>query len=221
MNHMQVFTIGHSTHPIADFLTMLRKHGVTAVADVRSSPYSRMNPQFNRDNLQRDLQAAGIAYVFLGKELGARSEDPTCYEDGQVQYDRLAKTDLFKQGLQRVMKGAESHRVALMCAEKEPLDCHRTLLVSRALEMAGVHVDHIRADGSLESHHETMRRLLDATGLSAGDMFRSEDEQIAEACARQEKKIAYIAEDMREHEAARNGDEGDEDLHHRVHKKVS
>ncbi len=218
---MQVFTIGHSTHPIAHFLTLLRDHDITAVADVRSSPYSRMNPQFNREKLQRELQAAGIAYVFLGKELGARSEDPACYEGGQVRYERLAKTELFKQGLQRVMKGAESHRVALMCAEKEPLDCHRTLLVSRALDASGVHVEHIRADGSLEPHSDAMRRLLVLTGMPATDMFRSEEEQIAEACARQEKKIAYIDEDMQALTASRNGDDGHEGLHDRVHKKVS
>jgi len=221
MNHMQVFTIGHSTHPIAHFLTLLRDHDITAVADVRSSPYSRMNPQFNREDLQRELQAAGIAYVFLGKELGARSEDPACYEGGQVRYERLAKTELFKQGLQRVMKGAESHCVALMCAEKEPLDCHRTLLVSRALEALGVHVEHIRADGSLEAHGDTMRRLLALTRIPASDMFRSEEEQMAEACARQEKKIAYIDEDMQEVKASRNGDDEHEGLHDRVHKKVS
>src|SRR6266496_4132642 len=84
-NEPTVLTIGHSSHPIERFVALLRQHGVTAVADVRSAPYSRHQPQFNKDLLQRSLKDAGIAYIFLGKELGARSEDRSCYENGRVQ----------------------------------------------------------------------------------------------------------------------------------------
>ncbi len=116
-----IFTIGHSTHSAEVFLALLRQHGVEAVADVRSSPFSRFNPQFNREPLEQFLKANGIWYVFLGKELGARSEDRSCYLDGRVQYGRLAQTALFQSGLDRVQQGAARYRVALMCAEKEPL----------------------------------------------------------------------------------------------------
>src|SRR6185503_20999401 len=95
---------------------------------------------------------AGIAYIYLGKELGARTDDRSCYENGRVQYARLARTDLFRSGIERVRTGARTHSVALMCAEKEPLECHRTLLVTRALEREGEVVSHIHADGRLESH---------------------------------------------------------------------
>ena len=128
-----VFTIGHSTHPQERFVSLLCQHGITALCDVRSTPYSRVNPQFNREGLRESLRACGITYVFLGKELGARSADPTCYEYGKVKYDRLAVTDLFRQGLDRVREGTRTYRVALMCAEKEPLECHRTILVARHL----------------------------------------------------------------------------------------
>jgi uncharacterized protein (DUF488 family) len=146
-----VFTIGHSTHPIETFLELLRAHAVTAVADVRSAPFSRFNPQFNEDALAHSLKTADIAYVFLGRELGARSDDPACYEQGRVHYGRLAKTALFQAGLGRVLHGSEKQRIALLCAEKEPLDCHRTILVARALTERGVAVEHILADGRLES----------------------------------------------------------------------
>jgi uncharacterized protein (DUF488 family) len=89
---IEVLTIGHSTHPIETFLGLLHQHGVTAVADVRSAPYSRFNPQFNKDALEHDLKEHGIRYVFLGRELGARSDDPSCYDKGRVQYGRLART---------------------------------------------------------------------------------------------------------------------------------
>lgn len=130
MTAPNVLTIGHSNHPIERFIGLLKQDGVTAVADVRSAPFSRHNPQFNKDSLQQSLSEAGIAYIFLGKELGARSNDRSCYEDGRVQYERLARTDLFLDGIERVRKGAEQYRIALMCAEKEPLECHRTLLVA-------------------------------------------------------------------------------------------
>src|SRR5689334_19227939 len=100
-----VFTIGHSTHKQDRFINLLSQHGITALCDVRSKPFSRMNPQFNRDELKQALKASGMAYVFLGKELGARSEDPACYENGKVQYDRLAHTELFQQGIDRVQEG--------------------------------------------------------------------------------------------------------------------
>lgn len=187
-----VLTIGHSTLPIGAFLDLLNRHGVTAVADVRSSPFSRFNPQFNRESLARSLKEVGIAYVFLGDALGARAEDPSCYVEGRVQYDRLARRPVFREAIARVMKGAADHRIALMCAEKEPLDCHRTLLVARALDADGVPVAHILADGSLEPHAQTMDRLIDVAGLSRDDLFRTPDEVAAEALRLQQQRVAYV-----------------------------
>ena len=191
-----VLTIGHSTHSLEAFAALLRQHGVTALADVRSAPYSRFNPQFNREAIEQSLAAHGIKYVFMGRELGARSEDRSCYENGRVQYARLARTDLFRGGIERVVRGANEHRIALMCAEKEPLECHRTLLVARALADLGINVQHILADGRLESHEAAMERLLDVAGLPHQDLFRSRDVLIAEALLRQEQQVAYIDEKL-------------------------
>jgi len=189
---VQLYTVGHSNHPIEKFIGLLTANGITAVADVRSRPFSRRHPQFNKERLAAQLMQHGIAYVFLGKELGARSEDPACYEDGKVQYPRLAATAAFKAGIERVLAGAEKFRVALMCAEKEPLDCHRTLLVSRALESTGVSIMHILADGSVEPQDKTMSRLIDLVGLSKQDLFRERSDLIAAACELREDKIAFV-----------------------------
>jgi uncharacterized protein (DUF488 family) len=191
-----VLTIGHSTHSIDAFITLLRQHGVTALADVRSVPFSRFNPQFNKESLERSLKAHGIKYVFLGRELGARSDDRSCYENGRVQYARLARMASFQSGLDRVIRGAHEHRIVLMCAEKEPLECHRTLLVARALVEHGVAVDHILADGRLESHGGAMVRLLAVLGLPNEDLFRSRQELISQALALQEERIAYVDEKL-------------------------
>lgn len=189
-----VFTVGHSTHSAEAFLALLHQHHVEAVADVRSSPFSRFNPQFNREALERFLKANGIRYVFLGKELGARSDDRSCYLDGRVQYARLAETSLFQSGLDRVLQGAARYRVTLMCAEKEPLECHRTLLVAKALVARGQSVVHIHAEGHLETHEAALERLLDVTGLPKADLFRSKQELLSEALARQEQQIAFVDE---------------------------
>ena len=190
--HDSVFTIGHSTHPQEHFIDLLRQHGITALCDVRSKPYSRVNPQFNREELEQALLAHGIVYRFLGKELGARSDDPNCWEGGKVHYTRLAETELFQQGLRRVVRGMkEGFRIALMCAEKEPLECHRTILVARHLAALGLNVEHIHADGRLEGHAEALSRLARIHNLPEEDMFHSREELLAEAYRRQEERIAY------------------------------
>ena len=157
----EFFTIGHSNHALDRFLGLLEGHAITAVADVRSVPYSRRLPHFDRPVLQRALAAAGIAYVFLGNLLGGRPKDPSCYRDGKVDYALIAATPGFGNGLARLEDGTNRYRIVLMCAERDPLDCHRALLVSRHLAERGAGINHILADGSLESHEDTERRLRD------------------------------------------------------------
>ena len=196
IERMRVMTVGHSTHSLDEFVALLRKHEVTAVADVRSNPFSRYMPHFNQGSLRTALPKRGIQYAFLGRELGARSSDRDCYVDGRVQYARLARTALFREGINRVLSGAKSERVALMCAEKDPLDCHRTLLVARSLVDESVDVDHILADGSAESHHEAMFRLLEKLGMQQTSLLHSTDDLIQEALAKQEQRIAYVDADL-------------------------
>ena len=192
-----VLTIGHSTHALEAFLKLLHQHEVTAVADVRSAPYSRFNPQFNRESFAEALDVEGVRYVYLGNELGGRSDDPTCYEDGRIRYDRLAATESFSSGLDRVVDGAARYRIALMCAEKEPLDCHRTLLVARALDEQGVDVAHIHADGGLEPHQAAMDRLLDIQKLPRkGDLSGTREEFIGAAIARHAQRVAYVDDQL-------------------------
>ena len=191
-----IYTIGHSKHPIERFVALLQQHGIDALADVRSTPYSRFNPQFNREKLQASLAAAGIRYVFLGEELGARSKDPSCYdEDGRVSYAKLARTEPFRNGIERLLTGMQQHRIAIMCAEREPLECHRTILVSRELERADVPVTHILQDGTLEPHRQLMGRLAAELNLVGTDLFRSPEELIEDAYEKQGSRIAYVKAD--------------------------
>lgn len=190
-----VLTVGHSNHSLEGFMALLLQHGVTALADVRSVPHSRRHPHFNRAALAAALTARGIDYVFLGRELGGRTRDPDLYEHGRVSYERIQRTEGFRAGIDRVLRGAGRHSIVLMCAEREPLDCHRTLLVARALDRRGLEILHIHADGRLERHADAMDRLVEKFDLHAeGDLFRgprSRAELVAEAVTRQASKVAY------------------------------
>ena len=186
-----LYTIGHSTHPSARLIELLRMHGVSAVADVRSSPYSRYNSQFNREALQHVLQDAGIEYVFLGGQLGARPADTSCYVDGKVQFSRIAAGRAFADGLARLRAGIESYRTTLLCAEKDPIGCHRMILVCRALRGSDVRMRHILDDGSLETNEHAERRLMQALGVPETDLFATPEELVLRAYDTQAGRIAY------------------------------
>lgn len=191
MNATEVLTIGHSTHSYERFLDLVRKAGVTAIADVRTSPYSRHFPHFNRDLLKDELRMDGIAYSSLGKELGGRPTGSQYYCDGVADYERMARSPDFADGLQRVLEGARKYRIALMCSEHNPLDCHRCLLVGRALAARGVAVKHILADGTIADHRAIEERLLKSEGREGDDLFQSPDERLAEAYRKRARKVAY------------------------------
>lgn len=195
---MELFTIGHSTHSLERFLELLAVYGITAVADVRSSPYSRYNPQFNRETLQKELKRKGLQYVFLGRELGPRSDDPACYIEGKVQYNLLAGTDLFRKGLERLKKGMESFRIALMCAEKDPVTCHRAILICRHLRGNGLKISHILEDGSLEDNEDSIKRLMKLLKIQDTHLFKAREEIIQDAYDMQSERIAYGPEQDRE-----------------------
>lgn len=185
-----LYTIGHSNHPVDRFIVVLRQNGVTAVADVRSAPYSRHAPQFSREALRAQLGRQGIDYVFLGQELGGRPSDETCYVDGRVDFRRVARTSAFRAGLARLVTGTHTRTVAVMCAEGDPLRCHRTILVCRHLRGRVPGIVHVLADGSLEPHADAERRLVVLAGLDAPQLFASEVELIEQAYDRQGERIA-------------------------------
>jgi uncharacterized protein (DUF488 family) len=191
-----VFTIGHSNLELPRFLVLLQQHGIQAIADVRSSPYSQYNPQFSREPLQRVLRENDIIYVYLGAELGARRSERECYVGGAADYALISRTPAFAQGIDRVIQGAAKMRVALMCAEKDPLYCHRCILVSPHLRRRGLNVFHILTDGTLETYEQTESRLLHLFELPERELFRSTDEIIAEAYKMQGEKIAYHEEEL-------------------------
>src|ERR1700683_1304442 len=186
-----VYSIGYSNRSIEQFLALLRENSVTAIADVRSQPFSRSNPAFRQDLLRDVLRSAGISYAFLGKELGARAPDEGCYVAGKVQYDLLAATSAFQAGLDRIQSGRNLHRIALMCAESDPLTCHRCILVARHLSARGVVVRHILEHGSVEDHESTARRLVQILRVPEVCSSGREEDLLGMAYQIQGERIAW------------------------------
>lgn len=175
MTH-EIFTVGHSNYSIEKFMSLLVLNKITAVGDVRSQPYSRYTPHFNRESLCEALEDNNIRYVFLGDELGARQEDNDLYnKSGKICFDRLSNYPKFLRGIERVEKGAEAYRLALMCSEKNPMDCHRTHLVAKTLVGNGNKVFHILEDGRSVSQSE-----LIASNVLQGDLLRSDEQTLYE-----------------------------------------
>ena len=147
----RIFSIGHSDLALGRFILLLQVHDVDVLVDVRSHPYSKWVAHFNRRNLRTALQAKGIKYGFLGKELGGKPDSNEFYDtNGHVLYDVLSESAPFKRGIQRLKKGVQKHRLAIMCSEEDPRDCHRRLLIGRVLEGNSLSLFHIRADGRLQ-----------------------------------------------------------------------
>lgn len=157
----ELFTIGHSNHTLRRFLELLALHDIELVCDVRSTPYSRFNPQFNREPLRAALEAAGVGYVYLGESLGGKPREPGYPPDDAARFAVIAAGDRFRAGLDRLVRESRARRTAVMCAERDPARCHRGLLICPTLPEE-VTIRHILADGSLMAH-------LDPAHPTAGD----------------------------------------------------
>jgi uncharacterized protein (DUF488 family) len=167
--HHRLLSVGHSDHDWLAFVELLKQAGISAVADVRSQPFSKRLPHFNRSELERGLRQHGIAYVFLGSLLGGRPEDPELYDaEGRVDYERVRQTDFFQEGVRRLRQGLERYTIALLCSEEDPLDCHRGLMIAPALREIGIDTTHLRRNGAIEGMAQTEERLLAETRIGDG-----------------------------------------------------
>lgn len=188
-----LFSIGYATKPLTEFMVQLQSYEVNVVADVRSVPYSAAFHDYHRELLQRALKQQGISYVYLGKELGPRSTNPAHYDEtGRVQYNRLQRADNFLHGIERLLTGLDKAlNIALLCAEKDPAFCHRSLLIGHHLARANaLPIQHIGFDGALESQAELEQRLVSLHDLEQ-DLFAAADDLAELAYKRQVQATSY------------------------------
>jgi uncharacterized protein (DUF488 family) len=191
-----LFTIGHSNHDLGDFLAILVQHGAKTLCDVRSRPGSFRFPQFNREPLEAGAGLAKIDYQFLGDSLGGRPDDPCAYHsDGQVDYFARRKSPDFAAGVDRLLEFSRAANLALMCAEEDPLQCHRFLMICPALVERGIVPVHIRRSGILELQRDAEDRLLELQGgaaFTSGALFAAErGPALQDALQRQAKEFAF------------------------------
>jgi uncharacterized protein (DUF488 family) len=191
-----IFTLGHSNLEPQQFLALLGRAKVETVADVRSLPQSSRFPQVGRAVLEGILREGRIDYVFLGEELGGRPDDPAAYhDDGRVNYPARRRSYAFKAGLDQLLKLAQEKSVAVLCAEEDPLDCHRFLMISPELVAAGASPVHIRKDGRVETQEAAEDRLLAAhgfAGVAANTLFpQARAEALEKAYELQAQRAAF------------------------------
>jgi uncharacterized protein (DUF488 family) len=197
MAQFDLYSVGHSNIAAEHFVAMLRAAGVDAVADVRSVPVSRFCPWFSAKNLGPLLAGERIGYLSYGDALGGRPRDQKLYCDGIADYEAMARLPEFQSAIERVIAESAHRRVCVMCAEREPLDCHRCLLVARAVAGRGFSVGHIGHDGSIEPHAATEQRLLELD-TDGGDLFATgQDGRLAAAYRRRARAVAYRAQGAR------------------------
>ena len=171
----EIYTVGHSNHAAETFLQLLRDNAVDTLVDTRSRPYSKFVPHFNPDEMKFAVTQAGIRYVFLGKELGGRPDGTEFYDaEGHVLYNRVAESEGFLGAVAKLERAVVSRRVALCCAEENPSDCHRRLLVGRVLSERGMNVLHIRGDGRIEPESE-LQALEEAARNGQQALFEEEE----------------------------------------------
>jgi len=198
MTPRKIFTIGHSTHEIGYFLDLLKSHGINCVVDVRTLAASRFNPQYNKAKLSESLKDNGITYIHMPEEFGARHADPALQTNGRVDFDKVRKSEAFNKGVERLNHGVnKGFTIALMCAEADPLECHRFSLISFALK-DDFEVYHILKDNSVITNLDLEQELLKKykKKLLTSDLFQSAhtyQERVRAAYKLQNEEIGWTA----------------------------
>lgn len=196
----ELFTIGHSQYDVNYFISLLNQYHIDYVLDVRSTPYSKYAEQYNKENISISLISANIKYIFMGKYFGARPQDKNLYHsEGYLDFEKVRESKEFHKGMENVKLGlSQGHNIVLMCTEKEPIDCHRAILVARAFEIHGVYVKHILSNGEILTQQQLNEQLLqkyfpDRAQLSLFTYEKeiSEQDYLIEAYRKRNKEIGY------------------------------
>jgi uncharacterized protein (DUF488 family) len=190
----KLFTIGYSGLEATGFTRLLEANNINVICDVRSTPYSHYKPDFSRGPFRSFLNKSGFKYVFLGEQLGARPKDRSCYVNGQATYDRISKSSFFMDGLIRIRNGVDTLNLALVCSERDPIECHRAVLVCRNLPDLRPVTYHIHTDGTVENQDQFDERLVQLHNAAPPPLLRRPgdwERAVAQAYEKQSAAIAY------------------------------
>lgn len=193
MSPFNLYTIGYSGFSIEDFISVLKNKSIGAVVDVRSSPYSSRFELYNITNIKEYLNSKNIFYLFLGDELGARPKDRSLYTNNVADFTKMSKSNTFIDGCKRIREGLDKFPICMMCAEKDPATCHRTILVANAFRNSypEINIFHIHPSSKIEPQEKIDRRIMAMYDLEQEHFFKSFEERLKEAYSLREQAIAY------------------------------
>jgi uncharacterized protein (DUF488 family) len=203
----EIYTIGYSSFKIEDFIQTLKNNNITCVIDVRSNPFSEYFQDYNKDILEKKLKKENIMYRNYKKEFGARQEEPSFYPKGYLDFDLFTKSEQFNEGVLKIAKGIEmGFSFVLMCAEKDPITCHRNIMVAKAFKERGYNIKHILFDGSIESQDDIEKRMIkeyfpERNQMALFDENKSDEDLIKASYNKKNEEIGYrIAEEGEKYE---------------------
>ncbi len=193
MSLYNLYTIGYSGFDIDNFLLALKKYSIGALVDVRTSPHSAYYTIYDRENIKNILNRENIFYLFLGKELGARPEDGALYTRHIADFKKISNSESFIEACKRIRQGIEMFPICMMCAEKDPINCHRTVLVANAFRnrYPEVSIFHIHSDLKIERQDRIDRRIMALYNLEQEHLFKDYETRKIEAYSLREKDIAF------------------------------
>ncbi|CCL59198.1 Uncharacterized conserved protein [Clostridioides difficile] len=203
---MEIFAIGHSNYPYDKLINMIKKYDINCVVDIRETPYSKYNIQYNKEAFNESLRNSGFLYIYMGKEFGAKRTNKDVYtQEGYADFEKVAKEDIFLNGIERLKKGCQmGYRIVLLGAMQEPIRCHRSILVGKVLNKEGFDVKYIMHEGNL-AYQEDIEELLldkyfsDRKQLSIDNLLGSaltREEMIQEGYKLANKEIGYRTEKL-------------------------
>jgi len=203
MSLCKLYTIGYTPFAVAEFMTTLKDLGITVLVDVRSVPHSARYPEFDASSIKLHAHEHGLVYLHMGGGLGARPNDPALYTSGVADFKKIAASDGFERACQRIRNGLERYTICLMCAEQDPADCHRAILIAHYFRKLypDVEISHILAGARVESQQELDYRILSKYGMDQYSFDSTEVQDLDNAYRKREKKIAYTLATEREVDA--------------------
>lgn len=186
-----IYTTGYAGHSAPSLVQLLQTTGITVLADVRSNPFSGRQPEMDKPALMQALRCAGMRYVFMGEQLGGRPRNPKLYRAGRIDPQALLAHEGYRAGVARLIAGAASHSICLLCAERDPISCHRGLYIAESLQEAGMQVLHLIPGKPAEDHQATRTRMAELAHMEHADLFASEKDRLSMAIDQMREKIAF------------------------------
>lgn len=186
-----IYTTGYAGHTIPSLVQLLQAIGITVLADVRSTPFSGRRPEMDKPALMQALRDGGMRYIFMGEQLGGRPRNPKLYRAGKIDPQALLAHEGYKTGVARLIAGAAEHTICLLCAERDPISCHRGLYIAESLQEAGMQVRHLIGGEQPEDHQATRARMAELVNMEHADLFASENARLTMAIEHMREKIAF------------------------------